>query len=351
MHVITCASRLGNGGLGQHFAQLVRDAVQEGEPVWYFCTGSDDAPSATVDVIDLSYLKPVFDYTPMRYSLKWKDDVNSARFDSAVANKLRGRINSFTGFVGKSLRSFKAARSLGCKELRLVAANSHVENVRMLHDRAHSDFGFSDSWLSDRQLARTLEEYKMADTIVVHSEYVRKSFIDRGCDPHKLERMHMEIDPRFVPAARDCKGKPFVVAYAGRVDSTKGIPRLIDAFKKLDNKNAVLRMVGGWSNRRMKKYMQDAMAADRRIVVKPGDPLPVMQDANVFVHPTYEDGFAYAPAEALACGIPVIVTEDTGMKELIEDGVTGHIVPTGSTDAIYRLLQKYLRQHLLQGGH
>jgi glycosyltransferase involved in cell wall biosynthesis len=40
----------------------------------------------------------------------------------------------------------------------------------------------------------------------------------------------------------------------------------------------------------------------------------------VYVHPTYEDGFGYAPAEALACGAPIIVTEDTGMKELVRPG-------------------------------
>jgi glycosyltransferase involved in cell wall biosynthesis len=78
--------------------------------------------------------------------------------------------------------------------------------------------------------------------------------------------------------------------------------------------------------------------------VQPGDPLPVLQKADVFVHPSYEDGFGYAPMEALACGVPVVVTEDTGMKEYVRDGVNGFIVPTGSVDAIVAALRHLARQ-------
>ena len=53
------------------------------------------------------------------------------------------------------------------------------------------------------------------------------------------------------------------------------------------------------------------------------------------MHPTYNDGFGYAPVEALACGVPVIVTQDTGMKDLIErDGADGAVVPTGDLAAL-----------------
>ena len=68
----------------------------------------------------------------------------------------------------------------------------------------------------------------------------------------------------------------------------------------------------------MRRYLERARARDPRISVVPGDPLPHLQRARLCVHPAYEDGFGYAPAEALACGVPVIVTEDTGMKELID---------------------------------
>lgn len=349
MHVISCASYLGRGGLGQHFAQLVREQKEHGVAVHIFGTGAD-SPGEEFSRVRMNYLDPLFRYTPIRFSLQTKDDISSAQFDRIVARNLPGELSSFTGFVGKSLRSFQTAKSAGCKRLRLVAANSHVDNVARLHEQAAEDTGIRDSWLSKRQIVRTKREYELADEIVVHSEYVRRSFVERGVDPSRIVRMHMEIDPRFVPAGRVHRGKPFVVAYAGRVDATKGIPLLIDAFSKLPSDNAILRIVGGWSNRAMKKFMQHAIATNDRIIVKAGDPLPVLQDANVFVHPSYEDGFAYGPAEALSCGLPVVVTEETGMKELVDDGITGNIIPAGDSSAILECLKRYLRQHYAEGG-
>jgi len=85
---------------------------------------------------------------------------------------------------------------------------------------------------------------------------------------------------------------------------------------------------------------------DERITVGPGDPLPLLQRADVFVHPTYEDGFGYAPMEALACGVPVIVTEDTGMKEHVQEGENGYVVPTGSVEATAEALMRIVKNPL-----
>jgi len=83
--------------------------------------------------------------------------------------------------------------------------------------------------------------------------------------------------------------------------------------------------------------------------VKPGDPLPHLQAARLYVHPAYEDGFAYAPAEALACGVPVLVSEDTGMKDLIDPGVNGSILPTGDLSALREAIEAAYRGEPLRG--
>ena len=51
--------------------------------------------------------------------------------------------------------------------------------------------------------------------------------------------------------------------------------------------------------------------------------------------------------EALACGVPVIVTEDTGMKEHVREGQNGYIVPTGDWQAIYERLEYLSRNQLV----
>jgi glycosyltransferase involved in cell wall biosynthesis len=126
----------------------------------------------------------------------------------------------------------------------------------------------------------------------------------------------------------------FDILYIGSLSVAKGVPLLIDAVRRLPFPDLRLLLVGNWKSRGMRRFVEAARLADPRIEVCPGDPLPHLQRARLCVHPTYEDGFAYAPVEALACGLPVIVSEDTGMKELVDPGRTGLVLPTGDLDAL-----------------
>jgi glycosyltransferase involved in cell wall biosynthesis len=99
----------------------------------------------------------------------------------------------------------------------------------------------------------------------------------------------------------------------------------------------------------MRRYIERGRSEDSRISAGPGDPLARLHDASLCVHPAYEDGFAYAPAEALACGVPVIVSEDTGMKELIGSRRDGLVVPTGDADALAQAIDAAYRGEILVG--
>jgi glycosyltransferase involved in cell wall biosynthesis len=131
----------------------------------------------------------------------------------------------------------------------------------------------------------------------------------------------------------------FRVVYTGSVTVTKGVPVLLEAFSRFSRKDAQLTIVGNTSTRSMRKYMENWINRDTRIRLAPGDPLPYVQQADLYVHPSVEDGLAYAPLEAMACGVPVIVTDDTGMKEYVRDGENGYVVPTGSWEAILERME------------
>ena len=79
-------------------------------------------------------------------------------------------------------------------------------------------------------------------------------------------------------------------------------------------------------------------------VLEYGDPLEVLRRAHVFVHPSFEDGFGYAPMEALAVGVPVIVTDQTGMAEYVQEGVNGSVVPAGDVEALAERLREFSRR-------
>jgi glycosyltransferase involved in cell wall biosynthesis len=347
MRTLFCNSPYGAGGIGQHFAYLVEASRAAGALSAYVAPGvqhGDDrgtrCPHHTFGLTT---------YTPIRFFPAWKSHVANDLFDRRVASRLDAVLPSSTGadravmgFVGKSLHTFRRARDLGVETLEVVAANSHVQNVQTLHARAAADAGLHDSWLNETQVRRTLREYDMADRIYVHSDYVRDTMLAAGIAPAKLVRTELLVDRRFQPPTRRPDDEAFRMVYVGRVEMTKGMALLLDAFERLRLPNATLTIVGGWSTRAVRQFIEPYLHRNPGVRVAPGDPLPALQRADVFVHPTYEDGFGYAPMEALACGVPAIVTEDTGMKEYVCPGSTGYVVPTGDLDALCdRILDVY----------
>jgi glycosyltransferase involved in cell wall biosynthesis len=150
-------------------------------------------------------------------------------------------------------------------------------------------------------------------------------------------------DPRYRPDETPPASATFDVVFIGRLSVAKGVPLLVDAVRRLAHDDLRLVLVGGWSSRGMRRFLQDAVARDSRISIGPGDPLPHLRRARLCAHPTYEDGFAYAPAEAMACGVPILVSEDTGMKDLIDPGVDGLILPTGDLSALTEAIEAAYR--------
>ncbi len=343
MTIVTCSAAYGTGGLGQHFTQVVEEFRGEGQLAGYYSlqTRSDD--DAAGHRVAERYFSIVSKYTPVRFSPGWKNYCLSEFFDRATAKALAGPIDEIICFGGQALHSFRRARDLGAKRLHLMAANSHVENVQRLHDRAIARDPLESSWLNQSQIAKTLKEYALADFIHVASEYTRQTFLKAGFPESKLIRMKLATSERFQPGRTLPSDGTFRMVYTGSLTVMKGIPLLIDAFTRLNEKNSELILVGGWATRGMKTYLKAKMASDPRIKVAPGDPLPHLQKASVFVHPSWEDGWAYAPAEALACGVPVIVTEDTGMRELIIESGNGFVIPTGDTGAMVDRLKYYAK--------
>ena len=186
-----------------------------------------------------------------------------------------------------------------------------------------------------------------ADRIYVASAYIRDSFLEEGFSEDALAPFPLTPDPRFTPEARAPVSSTFDIVYVGSLTVAKGVPLLIDAVGRLSHTDLRLVLVGGWSSRGMRRFIGEACVRDGRIVVRPGDPLPCLRVAGMCVHPSYEEGFGYAPAEALACGVPVIVTEDTGMKELIKPGSTGVILSTGDGRALTDAIDAAYRGELL----
>jgi glycosyltransferase involved in cell wall biosynthesis len=343
---IACSVSYGSGGLGRHFAQLVEEYRVAGLLDRYYTPGIKPGDEANGTVVTDPLFPLLMARTPLRYSRGWTGYLSGDLYDLAVARAMTRAPAAYMAFGGLALRSFRRATQLGCRHLELIAANSHVDNVAQRHAQSIQRYGIESTWLNAAQIRKTKREYALADTIYVASEYTRQTFLAAGFPATKLVRQELATPPRFAPPPSWPDDGVFRIVYIGSITVMKGVPVLLDAFARLTDKNAELTLVGGWTSRGMRRMMEAQMARDPRIKVAPGDPLPHLHRADVCVHPTYEDGWAYAPMEALACGVPVIVTADTGMKERVREGVNGYVVPTGSWEAILERLEEIRRRPL-----
>jgi glycosyltransferase involved in cell wall biosynthesis len=236
-----------------------------------------------------------------------------------------------------TLRTF---RRIDAGRLEVVSPTAHVDLLTERYLAGYARHPIERPWLNGALRRKILLEYELAEVIHVSSEYAWHSFAERGVSEDKLRLSTLRVHPRFCFVERAPAGDDvFRVVYVGSLSVTKGLPVLLDAFARFRGP-AALTLVGGWGSRAMRRFVERACAADARIQVSPGDPLPHLRRADLLVHPSLSEGLGFAPLEALACGVPVVVTEDTGMKEYLRDGCCGYVVPTGDPAAILDRLER-----------
>jgi len=345
--VVSCQAPLGVGGLGRHVREILDALGRAGQPTVHIGGGGSGSDAARVarhfDRFTLAKAASPL----IRFSPAARVRLGSARFDARAAAQL-GAAEHLIAFNGTALAQFRAAERLRFQSLSLVSANSHIRRVVEQHARAFRQYPIERPWAT-QIVSRNLREYAQADRIYVASQYIRESFLHEGFAEESLSFFPLTPDPRYQPVPRPTTSPTFDVVYVGSLVVHKGVPLLLEAFARLPHRDLRLVLVGGWKTRAMRRHIERACARDARIAVRPGDPLAHLQGARLCVHPAYEDGFAYAPAEAIACGVPVLVSEDTGMKELIDGEEVGMILATGDADALAQAIEAAYRGEIFGG--
>jgi glycosyltransferase involved in cell wall biosynthesis len=345
---VSCSAPIGTGGLGRHLQELLDALARRGQQG--FCiSGADRRGDARADRDSPAWaaLAARLLELPLPLTPGVRARASAAEFDAYAARRLP-EAEHLIAFNGQALIQFAAASGAGYRSIALVSANSHMRRVIRQHERARRMYPLEGSWAS-RMLRRNLREYERSERVYVASRYSYESFIEQGFPEQRLAWFPLAPHPRFDRSGDPQRSGRFEVVYTGSLAVHKGVPLLIDAVRRLPYDDLRLTLVGGWGSRGMRRFVEQACAADRRIEARPGDPLPRLQRATIAVHPAFEDGFGYAPAEALACGVPVIVSDDTGMKELIESPRAGLVVPTGDLDALASAIDAAYRGELFEG--
>ena len=181
-----------------------------------------------------------------------------------------------------------------------------------------------------------MREIELADRVIIPSEFVRRTFLEAGVPEHKLRTIPYGIDlEHFRPSAR--RDSVFRVLFVGNIGIQKGVHYLLEAWKRLALPGAELRFIGT-----VEEEMKPVLARYEGLYVHAGhvkheELHREYGNASLFILPSLQEGSALVTYEAMACGLPSIVSENTG--SVVRDGEDGFVIPIRSSDAIAEKLQ------------
>lgn len=262
-------------------------------------------------------------------------------FDRYVSQRLP-ECDVFVGLSSSALRSGRAAQMRGAKYV-CDRGSSHIrhqdELLREEHARWQLPFG-----IDPRIIMLEEAEYATADCITVPSHFAVRSFVEAGVSHDKLRRLPYGVDlSRFQMVARPDPQR-FDVLFVGAMSLRKGVPYLIQAYRKLVHAAKSLTFVGS-SSPNLVEHLRKQGAWDDSVRVLGSVPQTtlkeIMSRSHVMVLPSVEDGFGMVLAQAMACGCPVIGSRNTGTEDLLShDGCEGFVVPIRDGEAIAERLQR-----------
>lgn len=288
---------------------------------------SDVSPEK-VEKIPLDYVSGGLSRLPVLKSLKY--DWYLDRLFEEIASRRIGDPDIFVGWSGTSLKSIKKAKEKGAVTV-LERGSSHIKYQREVLKEEYNEF---DVGLDERIIDRELKEYEEAGYIAVPSEFAKQTFIQNGIKESKVISVPLGADISEI----DCREFDKILKdpdflFVGGNGLRKGVRYLIEAWKNIDNESK-LYLRTSFSNNSDNLFNIEYLENVSVIKDYIEDLSDLYSKADVLVLPSLEDGFGMVVTEAMASGMPVIVSENTGAKEIVKDGENGFIIPIKDDEAI-----------------
>ncbi len=261
------------------------------------------------------------------------------QFDYWLNRKINkiGKIDIFVGWAHYFLNSLPKIRKTGAKII-VECGSTHILEQRKLLQEEYKKFNVFHAPIHKKNVSKILEEYKLSDYIMTCSNFTYQTFIKNGIKPEKILKVPYGINLDFFLSEKKDKKDKFRVICVGLMCLRKGIPYLLQAWKKLNlpTKETELLLVGN-----LQKDLKQALkninlpenvifygATNRENLKK------LYISSSLFVLPSIEEGLSMTISEAMACGLPVVCTTNTGGEELIENQKHGFIVPIRDINAL-----------------
>jgi glycosyltransferase involved in cell wall biosynthesis len=250
---------------------------------------------------------PSFGFTQTK-----KDEIFDAWIVKNLKNEVPGILHSWNGNSYKTFNSLKNTDWLKCVE-RSCPFNMYQHELLS----AEADFLNVEYFKDQSLLAREIEELYLADVIVAPSQYSASTYKD----PELIKKVKINpLGANIKYKERKARKPTFIVLMVGNYFLRKGTHYLIEAFKMIERSDAELWIRGDVPDTYIKRIKDERV----KIIppVLPDKLVELYQAADVFVQPSIDEGFGMTVFEALAFGLPLVVTENVGAKDLLNTQVS-----------------------------
>jgi glycosyltransferase involved in cell wall biosynthesis len=239
-----------------------------------------------------------------------------------VAQRLPNDLDAVICYESSARETFRVARGSGTTTI-LDAASFHHEWQDEVYDPPES------REVHQRINERKDEEIQLADHILTVSELARDSYVEAGVLPQRVSSVPMGADlAAFHPdgeGAEDDAG-PFTFIFAGEAGRRKGADLLLAASERLDRQEVPHRVQFAGSTDDELFAGTDAPAKRLGYLSRP-ELAAAFRRADCLVLPSRHDSFGRVVVEAMATGLPTIVSEHVGAKQVIAEDASGWVVP------------------------
>lgn len=252
------------------------------------------------------------------------------------------------GALTMQLRRWRPAAVVAnlTKDLKAAAVAGRLAGVPCRLATRESDFPLKSSphyrWYFGRA----------ATGVLVNSEATRSTVLASApwLDARRVHLLYKGVDlARFHPRAE--APRTGTLGFAGQLIERKGLPSLMEAWERLERDPACpprrLLIAGEGPLRPRIEAWRGRLARPDAVQLLGfvEDPVPFYHGLDALVLPSLAEGFGLVAAEAGACGVPVVATNASSLPEIVEDGLTGLLVPVDQPVALADALARVLNDH------
>lgn len=267
---------------------------------------------------------------PRPHAVAWEHR-SFAWFDRWAARRLPAEaLDAVVCYENAALDTFQGAKESGVVTV-LDAASFH-------HGWQDAFFDPEEPDRAHRAITRRKDrEIALADHVLTVSEFARASYLDAGVPPEKVTAVPLGADLSIFSPQRPSSppdSGPFIFIFAGYADRRKGVDVLLEASERLATELEREHRIWFAGHRDDRLFRQTAAPVEPLGYLERKALARAFQRADCLVLPSRHDSFGMVVVEAMAAGLPAIVSEHVGAREAVTEGETGWTVPPEDSDLL-----------------